>query len=76
MQEAQVIGLKSKTSLDKNVRPNLKNKAKRTGCLTQVVECLSSKHKTLSSNPSTPKQKQMNKQNQEKKNQAMVCFKN
>jgi hypothetical protein len=36
-------------------------KAKRIGGVAQVVVCLSSKHKTLSSNPSTEKKKKQKK---------------
>jgi hypothetical protein len=45
--------------LSKNVRPYSKNKikAKRAGGVAQVVECLTSKRKALSSNPTISRKK-------------------
>jgi hypothetical protein len=51
------------------VRLYLKNNyKKRAGSMTQVIEHLPSKHKALSSNPSTEK----NKQQQETRSQCVV----
>jgi hypothetical protein len=42
----------------KNARPYLKNNQRKKGFdVVQVVECLPSKHKALSSNPSTTKKR-------------------
>jgi hypothetical protein len=52
--------VKREGSLSKeNLRPHLKNKpkAKKAGGMTQMVKDFSSKHKTLSSNTSTSKNK-------------------
>jgi hypothetical protein len=49
-------GLPSKASPNKNTRPYLENKAKSVGGgIAQVVDCLHSKYKTLSSNLKTTK---------------------
>jgi hypothetical protein len=46
-------------TLGKNVRSYLKNKAKRGGCITQVIECLPKKHWALISNLNPPKRKKI-----------------
>jgi hypothetical protein len=54
--EVNVGESQSETGPGKSLRPYLKiNKAKRAGDVAQVVDHLSSKHKTMSSNPSTAK---------------------
>jgi hypothetical protein len=55
--EAQIGRLRFRVSPRKNMRPYLKNnlKSKKGWRYAQVVECLPSKCKALSSNPSTAK---------------------
>jgi hypothetical protein len=52
-------GLWSRMALDKSARPYLKNKLKekRAKGMAQVIECLPTNLKILSSNPSTDKKK-------------------
>jgi hypothetical protein len=52
-------GLWSRLALDKSARPYLKNKLKekRAKGMAQVIECLPTNLKILSSNPSTDKKK-------------------
>jgi hypothetical protein len=63
-QEAKVGGSRSKSGLGKKHKTLLgkkkktKTKSKRAGDFTQVVEHLPSKHKALSSSPSTTKEKE------------------